>query len=74
MRIAIVAPPWLPVPPMVYGGTELVLDGLARHLAKQGHDVLLDATGDSTCPVDRAWTYERRSARAARSWPSSSRT
>ena len=57
MRIAVIAPPWLPVPPNGYGGTELVLDTLCRGLAAAGHDVLLYASGDSTCPVERAWTY-----------------
>jgi glycosyltransferase involved in cell wall biosynthesis len=55
MRIAIVAPPWVAVPPPAYGGTEAVIDGLARALAGAGHDVLLFTTGDSTCPVTRAW-------------------
>jgi glycosyltransferase involved in cell wall biosynthesis len=58
MRIAIIAPPWLPVPPPAYGGTEFVLDGLARALTASGHEVLLCTTGDSTCPVSRFWTYE----------------
>jgi glycosyltransferase involved in cell wall biosynthesis len=58
MRIAVIAPPWVPVPPPAYGGTERVLDDLCRALAGDGHDVLLFATGDSTCPVERAWTYE----------------
>jgi len=58
MRIGIVAPPWLPVPPPAYGGTEAVLDNLARGLQAAGHDVLLFTTGDSTCEVPRAWTYE----------------
>ena len=30
MKIAIIAPPWVPVPPPAYGGTEAVLDTLAR--------------------------------------------
>ncbi len=51
MRIGLIAPPWLPVPPVGYGGTEVVVDGLARGLAAAGHDVLLAASGDSTCPV-----------------------
>jgi glycosyltransferase involved in cell wall biosynthesis len=59
MRIAIVVPPWLPVPPRSYGGTEAVVDTLARGLKAAGHDVLLATTGDSTCPVQRVWTYER---------------
>ena len=51
MRIGIVAPPWLAVPPPAYGGTESVIDRLARGLVAAGHDVRLWATGDSTCPV-----------------------
>ena len=58
MRIGLVAPPWLPVPPPMYGGTEAVIDRLARGLVRQGHDVLLFATGDSTCPVPTLWAYE----------------
>ena len=59
LRIAVLAPPWLAVPPVAYGGTELVLDNLSRGLRDLGHDVLLYTTGDSTCPVERQWTYER---------------
>ena len=59
MRIAIIAPPWVAVPPSAYGGTETVLDTLARGLVDAGHDVLLFTTGDSTCPVRRDWTFER---------------
>ena len=59
MRIAVIASPWLPVPPTGYGGTELVLDNLCRGLTAAGHDVLLYTTGDSTCPVEQAWTFER---------------
>ena len=53
MRIAIIAPPWLPVPPPGYGGTEVVLDGLARGLVDLGHDVLLIGHPDSKCVVKR---------------------
>jgi glycosyltransferase involved in cell wall biosynthesis len=55
MRIAVIAPPWVPVPPPAYGGTEAVLDNLARGLQAAGHDVLLCASGDSTCDVSRRW-------------------
>jgi glycosyltransferase involved in cell wall biosynthesis len=54
LRIVIIAPPWVAVPPDAYGGTETVLDTLARGLHESGHDVLLFTTGDSTCPVPRA--------------------
>jgi glycosyltransferase involved in cell wall biosynthesis len=51
MRIGIVAPPWIPVPPPAYGGTEAVVDCLARGLAELGHEVILAAETTSTCPV-----------------------
>lgn len=46
------------IPPAGYGGTEAVLDALARGLAASGHEVLLFATGDSTCPVPRAHEFD----------------
>lgn len=57
MRIGLLAPPWVPVPPLGYGGTELVIDELARGLAADGHDVLLFATGDSGNPHLASWHY-----------------
>jgi glycosyltransferase involved in cell wall biosynthesis len=59
MRIAIIAPPWVPIPPPAYGGTELVLDGLARGLVAAGHEVVLFATGDSHSPVPTRWVFDR---------------
>lgn len=53
MRIGVVAPPWLPIPPPAYGGIESFIDTLARALCAAGHDVLLAASRDSTCPVPR---------------------
>ena len=58
MRIAILAPPHLAVPPVGYGGTEAVVDQLGRGLQDAGHDVLLVTTGDATCPVERTWCFE----------------
>lgn len=51
MRIALIAPPWAPVPPAQYGGIEAVVDELARGYQAAGHEVLLCTTGDSECPV-----------------------
>lgn len=59
MRIGIMAPPWVPVPPPAYGGTEAVIDRLARGFAAAGHDVLLWTTGDSTCPVPIGHVFEQ---------------
>ena len=53
MRIGVVAPPWVAVPPAAYGGTEAVLDELVRGFERAGHDVMLWTTGDSTCEVPR---------------------
>jgi glycosyltransferase involved in cell wall biosynthesis len=53
MRIGLIAPPWVPVPPTGYGGIEAIIDRLARGLVRAGHDVLLAAPGNSTCPVPR---------------------
>ena len=58
MLIGLLAPPWLPVPPPGYGGTEMVVDGLARGLTLRGHEVLLFCTGDSSCDVPKAFMYE----------------
>ena len=58
MRIAIIATPWAPIPPPLYGGIEQAVDAEARGLAAAGHDVLLFTTGDSTCPVPRKWLLE----------------
>lgn len=54
MDIAIIAPPWLPVPALAYGGTEAVLDELARGYQVAGHHVLMICHPDSQCPVPKA--------------------
>ena len=55
LHIGLIAPPWVAVPPPRYGGTEVVVDHLARGLVAAGHRVSLFTTGDSTCPVERHW-------------------
>jgi glycosyltransferase involved in cell wall biosynthesis len=57
LRIGLIAPAWVPVPPPQYGGTELVIDLLARGLTAAGQAVRLFTTGDSTCPVERHWVH-----------------
>jgi len=51
MRIAVVAPPWVPVPPPAYGGTETVLAGLLGGLARAGHEVAFAGHPNSTVDV-----------------------
>ena len=48
VRIALVAPPMLPVPPPTYAGTERVVAALGDELLARGHDVTLYAAGDSS--------------------------
>jgi glycosyltransferase involved in cell wall biosynthesis len=57
VRIGLIAPPWIAVPPPAYGGTEAVIDDLARGLTARGHEVRLFTVGDSTCPVRRLHRY-----------------
>jgi len=60
MRILQIAPLWIPVPPVTYGGTELIVSWLTEELVKRGHDVTLLASGDS-----------RTSAKLIPIWPKS---
>ncbi|SFO09734.1 Glycosyltransferase involved in cell wall bisynthesis [Geodermatophilus obscurus] len=46
------AGPWLPVPPVGYGGLENVVATLTTALRARGHTVVLAASGDSPLPVD----------------------
>jgi glycosyltransferase involved in cell wall biosynthesis len=47
LRIAVVAPPWIPVPPPAYGGIEVVVDLLCKALVARGHNVTLFAAPGS---------------------------
>ena len=41
LRIAMLAPPWISVPPPGYGGVESVVSALTEALVRRGHDVTL---------------------------------
>lgn len=41
LRIAMLAPPWIAVPPTGYGGVESVVSALTDELVERGHDVTL---------------------------------
>jgi glycosyltransferase involved in cell wall biosynthesis len=51
VRIGLIAPPWIAVPPPAYGGTEAVVAGLAQGFTDLGHEVVLFTVEDSTIPV-----------------------
>lgn len=57
MKIGIVAPQAIPVPPIKYGGTELVIYYLVEGLVKRGHDVTLFAVegSKSSAIIDSHW-------------------
>jgi glycosyltransferase involved in cell wall biosynthesis len=48
MQVAQIAPPWIPVSPRDYGGTELLAAALIRGLLARGVEVTLFAARDST--------------------------
>jgi glycosyltransferase involved in cell wall biosynthesis len=41
LRIAMLAPPWIPIPSPGYGGVEPVVSALSRALVRHGHEVTL---------------------------------
>jgi glycosyltransferase involved in cell wall biosynthesis len=47
MKIAILAPPWIPVPPPGYGGIEQVVQLLSGKLVERGHEVTMYAAPGS---------------------------
>jgi glycosyltransferase involved in cell wall biosynthesis len=52
MRVLLVAPPMLPVPPPTYAGTERVVAAIGAELHRRGHEVALVAAGDSEVPYE----------------------
>jgi len=58
MKIAVIAPPFITVPPKEYGGTELFIGHLAEGLKKKGVEVVVYTNGESTIDVERRWIYE----------------
>jgi glycosyltransferase involved in cell wall biosynthesis len=51
MRIAVTADPFIPVPPINYGGIERIIHFLVEGLAKRGHEVVLIAHAESKVNV-----------------------
>jgi glycosyltransferase involved in cell wall biosynthesis len=57
VRIALVAAPFIAVPPKAYGGTELFIAHLAEALSARGHDVIVYANGESQVHCRLRWLY-----------------
>jgi glycosyltransferase involved in cell wall biosynthesis len=52
MKLLMDAGPWLPVPPVGYGGVENVVATLTTELRRRGHQVVLASVGSSRQPAD----------------------
>jgi hypothetical protein len=62
LRIALLAPPWIPIPPPGYGGIERVIAELASGLVRHGHDVSLLAPPGSRSSANVVPLLEREHA------------
>lgn len=60
MRVALISPPFLAVPPQNYGGTELFIAQLAEGLKASGIDVVVYTNGESTVGVETRWLYKNQ--------------
>lgn len=58
MRIAVVLPPWIPIPPKNYGGIESVAQLLVDGLVGRGHDVTVFTVGESTTNASKSSLFE----------------
>ena len=63
MRIGLIAPPFISVPPKDYGGTELFIAQLAEGLKRRGLEVVVYTNGESTVDVEKRCIY------ASAQWP-----
>jgi glycosyltransferase involved in cell wall biosynthesis len=63
MRIALIASPFISVPPKRYGGTEMFIAQLAEGLTRLGIEVVVYANGESKVNADVRWLY------ATDDWP-----
>lgn len=64
LKIAQIAPLWIPVPPLTYGGTELVVSLLTENLVKRRHKVTLFSTGDAKTKAQLVSIWEKSLWRA----------
>lgn len=68
LRVAVLAPPWIAVPPPAYGGIEAVVALLCDELVAHGHDVTLFAAPESRshaqvrCPLESSHPHTIGSA------------
>lgn len=59
IKIAQIAPLWIPVPPRTYGGIELMLSLLTEELVARDYDITLFASGDSKTEAEMIVATEK---------------
>lgn len=69
MKIAEIAPLWVPIPPYTYGGIELIVHLLSEELTKRKHSISLFSTGDSWTSGKLISVWEKSLWRAKLSSP-----
>jgi len=69
LKIAQIAPLWVPVPPLTYGGTELIVSLLTEALLERGHNLTLFSTEDSETNAELIPVWEKSLWRARLSSP-----
>jgi glycosyltransferase involved in cell wall biosynthesis len=68
LKIAQLVPPWIPVPPNKYGGTELIASHLSEGLISKGHKVTLFASGDSKTKAELISVFPKALYQKKVSW------
>jgi glycosyltransferase involved in cell wall biosynthesis len=58
LRIAVVAPPWFPIPPSGYGGIEAMVYTLVEGMVARGHEVVLVGAGSHRTSARFLGTYQ----------------
>ena len=58
MHIGLIGPPFIEIPPLRYGGTELFIGNLATDLFGRGLDVTVYGNGDCRLPCEVKWRYD----------------
>jgi glycosyltransferase involved in cell wall biosynthesis len=65
LRVLITVDPEIPVPPVLYGGIERIVDMLVRGLRAKGHEVHLFANGASETPASHFRPYAGQDSRSS---------
>ncbi|MHA7943019.1 glycosyltransferase [Formosa sp. 3Alg 14/1] len=65
MKILIPVDPEIPVPPLLYGGVERLVDGLVNAYTSIGHDVILVAHEDSKSAYAKIYAWPAKDSRGS---------